>query len=242
MRTIAAIFSGVLLGIAPAQEDADLPSPVTPDRFQHLLDKPPFRRVLSLSESLVLSGVAKLPNGHMVTVLNKDTRETFTVSKRPNAQGWRLISVTAGENLRNVEAKISTGAQELALRFDPNQLQPEIIRKQRRRLKPGAKAQGTAAQEEMKKLPGDVLKGFDTLPPEGQESFRKAFLAYTRAYPEASVRERADFSRRRMDTVREEVDQAQAADGEPPAEASASAAPAPQPTPAGDAPVDPPQE
>ena len=74
-------------GPALAAEPA-IPAPVSAAHFTELIERPPFRRYLSLSEALVLSGVARLPDGPVVTVWNRTTGETFVVTAMPNPQGW----------------------------------------------------------------------------------------------------------------------------------------------------------
>ena len=61
----------MLLIVAATGAVADqpaIPTAVTAENYPDLLERPPFRRVLTLSQSLVLSGVAKLPGGKVVTV------------------------------------------------------------------------------------------------------------------------------------------------------------------------------
>ena len=101
------------------QNESDLPKPLDTEIFKALKDAPPFRRVLSLSDSLVLTGVAKVADNTVVTVLNMATNESFVVSNEPNAQGWSLVSVEGKGNLRNVVATVDTGNQQVAIRFDP---------------------------------------------------------------------------------------------------------------------------
>ncbi len=105
-------------GWATAEEGA-IPAPVTAADFSQLLEHPPFRRSLSLSESMVLSGVAVLPDGPMVTLWNRSTGESFVVGNNPNAQGWKLLELSQSSDLRSVTAVISAAGQELTIRFDP---------------------------------------------------------------------------------------------------------------------------
>ncbi|MGK0187600.1 MAG: hypothetical protein ACI9R3_003388 [Verrucomicrobiales bacterium] len=201
-----------LISIAIAQEPGktkdDLPKPLDPDIFHALKDAPPFRRVLSLSDSLVLTGVAKVPGSTVVTVLNTATNESFVVSKEPNAQGWSLVSVTGRGNLRNVVAMVDTGSQEVEIRFDPRQLQPELIRRQRRRAaKPGQKPDGEPVQEIMKQLDQELLSLFETLTPTKQEEFRQSLAEYADAYPDAPNELRSNFVRLKLKELRSEAEE-----------------------------------
>lgn len=193
--------------VPPGGTDA-LPQPLDTDVFAALKDSPPFRRVLSLSDSLVLTGVAKVPGSTVVTVLNTATNESFVVSNQPNAQGWSLVSVEGKGNLRNVVATVDTGNQQITIRFDPRQLQPEIIRRERRRAaKPGQKADGEPVQELMKRLDQELLNLFETLTPAKQEEFRESLAEYADAYPDSPDELRSSFVRRKLRELRSEAEE-----------------------------------
>ena len=194
-----------LFGLAQENPD-DVPKPIDPGIFSSLTDAPPFRRVLSLSDSLVLTGVAKVPGSTVVTILNTATNESFVVSKEPNAQGWSLIEVTGSSNLRNVQAKVDTGTQKITIRFDPRQLTPEIIRRQRRQAaKPGQKQDNEPVQELMKRLDQELLNLFSTLSPTQQEEFRQSLADYVEAYPDSPDELRSNFVRRKLRELRVEA-------------------------------------
>jgi hypothetical protein len=190
------------------QNESDLPKPLDTEIFKALKDAPPFRRVLSLSDSLVLTGVAKVADNTVVTVLNTATNESFVVSNEPNAQGWSLVSVEGKGNLRNVVATVDTGNQQVAIRFDPQRLQPEIIRRNRRRAaKPGQKPDGEPVQELMKHLDQELLSLFETLNPTKQEEFRQSLADYADAYPDSPDELRASFVRRKLRELRSEAEE-----------------------------------
>jgi len=208
--TVAVIVGSSVSASAQQQQESanDLPRPLDIDIFKTLKDAPPFRRVLSLSDSLVLTGVAKIPGSTVVTVLNTATNETFVVSNEPNAQGWSLISVEGKGNLRNVIANVDTGTQQIVIRFDPSQLQPEIIRRERRRAaKPGQKPDGEPVQELMKHLDQELLNLFETLTPTKQEEFRQSLTDYADAYPDSSDELRSSFVRRKLKELRSEAEE-----------------------------------
>ena len=192
----------------PPDSADDLPKPLDIDIFASLKDAPPFRRVLSLSDSLVLTGVAKVPGSIVVTVLNTATNESFVVSNEPNAQGWSLVKVEGKGNLRNVVATVDTGTQQIAIRFDPRQLQPELIRRARRRAaKPGQKPEGEPVQELMKRLDQELLNLFETLTPTKQEEFRQSLAEYADAYPDSPDELRSSFVRRKLRELRSEAEE-----------------------------------
>jgi ATP-binding cassette subfamily B protein len=97
-----------------AQEKANetsqaIPPTVSAADYADLLERPPFRRLLSLSESLVLSGVATLGSKKLVTIWNRATSESLVVTSSPNPQGWRLAELVESTDLRHVTATVEAG-------------------------------------------------------------------------------------------------------------------------------------
>lgn len=188
----------VLLGFAAAAhaQDNAVPAPVTPAQYADLIERPPFRRHLSLSESLVLSGVARLSGRTMVTVWNRASGESFMVTGTPNPQGWRLVSLAEGADLKNVSATIASGSQEITLRFDPDRLIPPKLDNTSR---PGRLDDRSLAIEALlRTLEPEGAKAFEALDARSQEKFRKAFGNYLAAYPTASSTQRTAFIRREL--------------------------------------------
>lgn len=186
----------ILTTLPVAAEDSPVPAPVTAAHFPALLERPPFRRVLGLSDSLVLSGVASLPDGKMVTVWNRATRESFLVTARPNAQGWKLDELTESSDLRNVAAAISSGDQSITLRFDPERLTPPKLDNTS---KPATRSESQVVVEALLRALDPVAsKHFENLPPTSQETFRKSFAGFLDTYPSASDGQRLDFVRKSL--------------------------------------------
>ncbi len=177
-------------GWATAEEGA-IPAPVTAADFSQLLEHPPFRRSLSLSESMVLSGVAVLPDGPMVTLWNRSTGESFVVGNNPNAQGWKLLELSQSSDLRSVTAVISAAGQELTIRFDPERLTPPKLDNTSR---PGSRPEGQIVVEALlRSLDPEAAKSFEALPPAGQEIFRKSFAEFLETYPASADGDRRTF-------------------------------------------------
>jgi len=180
-----------------AAEGSAIPKPVTAADFTDLIERPPFRRFLSLSEALVLSGVARLPDGPVVTVWNRSTGEMFVVTASANSQGWRLLDLANSTDLRSVVATIGAGDQKIALRFDPNRLAPPKLDNQ---AKPGRRGEASLVVEALlRALDPAAARAFDRLPAEAQEKFRKAFTEFLSAYPSSSDDKRIGFIQRWLD-------------------------------------------
>lgn len=236
IRTISGNIALQLLAISggaihAAAADTAVPPPVTAARFNVLLERPPFRRVLGLPDSLVLSGVAAIPGGHMVTVWNRATKESFMVTATPNAQGWRLASLSQNASLRNVSAVIASGDQSITVRFDPERLTPPKLDNMS---KPAGRSESQVVVEALLRgLDPLSAKVFESLKAEEQESFRKAFAGYLDTYPEASDTQRTEFVRRSLAEISAPIPAPTPAPSTPAAGLTASPSPAPSsPSPA----------
>lgn len=194
MRNAAAIFLGAA-AVVSAQE-SPVPAPVTAEDIPDLLERPPFRRFLSLPDSLVLSGVATLPAGRVVTVWDRRSDTSYVVTSTPNAQGWRLVELNGGSDLRTVSATIAAGTHEVVVRFDPERLIPQKLDNDSR---PGGRSESAIVVEALlRSLDPDSARTFESLPPEPQEDFRKSFARFLDTYPDASDGQRIDFVRRTL--------------------------------------------
>jgi len=203
LRFSIVVSAAVAMSSAPSarSEPSAVPAPVTSANYPDLLERPPFRRVLALSESLVLSGVATLPSGKVVTVWDRGSGRSFIVTGTPNAQGWKLIGLSENTDLRSVEATIAAGDQKLTLRFDPERLIPPKLDNTS---KPAPRNEGAVVVEALlRSLQPAVAKDFEGLPPEAQESFRKNFSEFLASYPTASDAKRLEFVQRTLDEVRD---------------------------------------
>ena len=204
MKTALLLLLVLMPGL-PAQ-DTEVPAPVTMAQFSELLERPPFRRVLALTDALTLSGIASLPDRKMVTVWNRVTRESFIVTDQPNAQGWRLMNLTESSDLKGVAAVIASADQSITLRFDPERLTPPKLDNTSR---PAARDETqTVVEALLRALDTGTATSFNALPPVAQESFRKSFTGFLGSYPSASDGERLDFARKTLTEISDESDSA----------------------------------
>jgi len=202
MRAILLFIGLVCQTIALRADEPAIPLPVSAANYPHLLERAPFRNVLSLSQTLVLSGVASLPDGKVVTVWDRATGRSFVVTKTPNPQGWKLLDLTESTDLRSVAATIAAGDDKLTVRFDPERLTPPKLDNTSR---PAPRSEGAVVVEALlRSLHPALAKDFEGLPAEGQETFRKSFTDYLAAYPTASDAKRLAFVQRTLDEVKGE--------------------------------------
>lgn len=101
-------------------------APATDEDFSALKTSSPFLRSLDLSESLILTGIARIKGDVFATLLDRETRETHVVSPSANTLGWRMVGIAGNQSdLGTVTAQISVaGGEVFSVRFDENQLKP----------------------------------------------------------------------------------------------------------------------
>tara|TARA_R110000850_G_scaffold7548_15_gene27407 strand:+ start:212 stop:865 length:654 start_codon:yes stop_codon:yes gene_type:complete len=117
----------ILLSVFSARGEtgAFVPSPVESRDFGALQEQSPFSRALNLSDSLILTGLAMVDQEQVATLLNKETKETFVVSSRVNAQGWKMVELKPDEDLEKVSAKVAVeGGEVVTVRYSEWQLKP----------------------------------------------------------------------------------------------------------------------
>jgi hypothetical protein len=116
-----------------APTDPDLPQPVDLNQAQNMVTNSPFTRVLSLSDSLILTGIAYIEGKPVATILNKATKESYVVSEEPNAQGWKLADTSASRTLNRTQAKLVVGSEIVTVRYSDEQTSPEAAANQKGR-------------------------------------------------------------------------------------------------------------
>jgi hypothetical protein len=109
--------------------DPDLPQDVEPTEIAPLVASSPFTRSLNLSDSLVLTGIAYIEGKPVVTIMNKETKESHVVGELPNAQGWKLAETSATIKLDRTQAKLMIGSEIVTVRYSEEQLTPEAMKK-----------------------------------------------------------------------------------------------------------------
>lgn len=121
-------FLAVLLAGPALSEEAVtplIPTGVEQTDFAAVTAQSPFTRSLNLSDSLILTGVARVDDEQVATLLNRETKETFVVSRQGNPQGWKMVELKDDSDLAKVSARISVdGGEVVTVRFAETQLKP----------------------------------------------------------------------------------------------------------------------
>lgn len=92
-----------------------LPAALTREHFSALREHSPFLRTLDLSRSLVLTGIARIEDETVATVVNLQTRQSYTLSqKEPNPDGWQLVEVKGeASDVESLTAMVKVGGAEI---------------------------------------------------------------------------------------------------------------------------------
>jgi hypothetical protein len=104
----------------PETRNEFLPATVAMEDFDSILNNPPFRRSLALSDSIVLTGVARIEGDVFATLVDTETSESHLVSETANSEGWQLVDVSGDEtDLESLTAKIQvSGGEVVSIRYE----------------------------------------------------------------------------------------------------------------------------
>jgi len=183
----------------PAQELLPAPSsePEAPSAsdFEALRRTSPFTRVLNLSETYALRGVARINGEQVATLYNRETKKTLVVTPDgKNEAGIALVGVSRAPQLEAVTAKISFAGDEAELKYETTQLYPEP--------KGGSGAPGSSGGrppegEQRGPSPQDIER-YKALPEEKQAKLREYIGTVMKNYPNMSREERGNLIRGAM--------------------------------------------
>ncbi|WP_395748773.1 hypothetical protein [Prosthecobacter sp.] len=105
--------------------DPDLPQPFDATSLSAVIQNSPFTRIVSISDSLVLTGMAYVNGKPVVTIFDKNEKQSLVVSEEPNLKGWKLMEALPTTNIERAQAKIAIGGETFSIRhstLDKNDL------------------------------------------------------------------------------------------------------------------------
>ncbi len=103
---------------------ANLPQSVSAKHFDALMKQSPFTRAFNLSDTLVLSGVAKLNDKPVATLIDTVDGQTIAISASPNHLGWKLVEFERPDDLEVAIASVAVDNGEiLRVYYDKERLQ-----------------------------------------------------------------------------------------------------------------------
>jgi hypothetical protein len=104
--------------IISAQEaDPDLPQPFDPNTLAAVTTSSPFTRMVSISDNLVLTGIAYINGKPVATIFNKETKESHIVSNEPNFQGWVLNEAQPAPDITRSRAVLTIGGEQVKVSY-----------------------------------------------------------------------------------------------------------------------------
>jgi len=192
----------IFLIFTVTQSSADDYEPETPDSadFAALITQSPFNRPLNVSGSLVLTGIAKIDNQEVATLLDTQTNQTYVVSSAPNEMGWKMVEVSPNEDLERVTAKISVGGEVVNIRYAEVKLKPGQTHPGGG--KPRLEDTGPRKSENAPSGPPDeIRKKMDDLSPEQREKFINKMRELKDKHPEMSSEDRSNYARKTLEKM-----------------------------------------
>ena len=105
--------------------DPDLPQPFDATSLSPIIQNSPFTRIVSISDSLVLTGMAYVNGKPVVTIFDKNEKQSLVVTEEPNLKGWKLMEALPTTNIERAQAKIAIGGETFSIRhstLDKNDL------------------------------------------------------------------------------------------------------------------------
>lgn len=195
---LAALFSlggtgpGLFAGEnVPLSERPEAPQAPTESDFAALRKTSPFTRVLSLSETYALRGVAKIDEKQVATLYNRETKKTIVVTPEgDNELGLALVEVVPASELEEVAAKISFAGDEAELKYALDEIFPQ----------PGASGRdrGDRGRRGRRGPSPQDIERYKSLSEENQGKLREYIGHVMRNYPEMSRQEKGNLIRGAM--------------------------------------------
>ncbi|WP_395744583.1 hypothetical protein [Prosthecobacter sp.] len=105
--------------------DPDLPQPFDAASLSPIIQNSPFTRIVSISDSLVLTGMAYVNGKPVVTIFDRNEKQSLVVTEEPNLKGWKLMEALPTTNIDRAQAKIAIGGETFSIRhstLDKNDL------------------------------------------------------------------------------------------------------------------------
>ena len=157
--------------------DVDLPQPFDATTVTPLIQNSPFIRSVSLSDSLILTGLAYIESKPVATIMNTETNQNYSVSVDPNPMGWKLTEATATTDINRAQVKIAIGGEVVVIRYNKDAMTPESLKKNKG--KSGAPSSGENGDRfrrtESRGPSEEDRKRYESLSDSGKEKLRNFF-------------------------------------------------------------------
>jgi len=176
---------------------AELPSAPSEADYGPLQQASPFGRVLSLSETYALRGIAAFGDLQVITLYNRKTEKTLVATTgEANEEGIRLVSIASAPILESVAARIALADEEIDLKYEESQLAP-----QPRPAQGGGKHDGKHDGDKKEQPRGPTPEErarYEALPEDKKTKLREYIGSVMSNYPDMSREERGNLIRGAM--------------------------------------------
>lgn len=157
--------------------DPDLPQPFDPASLTAIVENSPFTRIVSISDSLVLTGMAYVDGKPVVTIFDKTNKQSLVVSEEPNLKGWKLVGAQPAEKIDFAQARIAIGGETFSIRH--TSLGKDDMRKDKSERRPeggppGPPGGGDRFSRSNKGPSEEDRKKYESLSEKARDKFRDA--------------------------------------------------------------------
>ncbi|MEM9283491.1 MAG: hypothetical protein AAGA96_16835 [Verrucomicrobiota bacterium] len=97
-----------------------LPSGLTPENFGALQENSPFLRTINLSGSMILTGLARIENRAVASLVDVETNTSYMVTEGEiSSDGWQLMEVTGDStDVESLTARVRvSGGEVISIRY-----------------------------------------------------------------------------------------------------------------------------
>lgn len=158
----------------------DLPVPFDSNTVTPLIQNSPFIRSVSLTDSLVLTGLAYIDGKPVATIMNTETHQSYSVSHEPNALGWKLTEATATTDINRASAKVAIGGEVVTIRYNKDLMTPDALKKNRPKNPPNGPPPGDGGGDRFRRSEGrgpsdEDRRRYESMSEAGKEKLRNFF-------------------------------------------------------------------
>lgn len=198
-----------LLWVAPisgqesiAVEDPDLPRSLESGHFEALMGNSPFLRVLDLTETFALRGIAEIDGVPVATLFNRETKKSILVSaSEANAEQMQLMEISNGADdfLIGISATIAVAGEQVELKFEPERIAPRPKNAGSSGRGPSSGGGSSEPKDGERRGPSkEDIARYQALPDEKKEKLREYIRQSMQKYPDMSREERGNLIRGAM--------------------------------------------
>lgn len=185
-------FSSCLQAAEAPMADPDLPQPIDFSFADDLLMHSPFTRAVNLEKSLQLTGIAYVDGRPVATVLNTETKQRFVVTEEPNAQGWQLMTASAGADMHQTQVEMKVGDEIIAMHYQGQQLSPGSAGNERSK----TRMAGSNKVKPSSFLGEQGREMYASLSSEARDKFKDLLKSRLEKHPELTPEQNSDYARK----------------------------------------------